>query len=228
MTTRDQFIGTLSRALGRPTLPAAPGYPNYRHSVHTDVMKDSCQEELARAFIDASKATGADVHETTSDALKDSILQTVAQCRPGAIIAANDPLLRDLSPALALATGRTVRLWNAGDSCEENVGFAEKAVIGIATARLALAESATVLFFSYEGCGRSVTLLPESNVYIIPKSLIRPRLTQGMAFVREYKDHLPSSVNFVSGPSATSDIELVRVVGVHGPIRVVHIVVHDL
>jgi L-lactate dehydrogenase complex protein LldG len=70
--------------------------------------------------------------------------------------------------------------------------------------------------------------LPESNVYIIPKSVIRPRLTQGMAFVREYKDHLPSSVNFVSGPSATSDIELVRVVGVHGPVHVVHVVVHDL
>jgi L-lactate dehydrogenase complex protein LldG len=228
MTTRDQFIGTVSRALARSALPAAPGKPSYRHTVHTDTLKDSGQEELARVFIDTSKAIGADIYETTRDALKNSILQAVLQCRPGAILAANDPLLRDISPALALATSRTVRLWDTGDSCEENVRFAEKAAVGIAIARLALAESATVLFFSHEGCGRSVTLLPESNVYIIPKSVIRPRLTQGMAFVREYKDHLPSSVNFVSGPSATSDIELVRVVGVHGPVHVVHVVVHDL
>jgi L-lactate dehydrogenase complex protein LldG len=228
MTARDQFIGTVSRALSRSALPASPGHPNYRHSVHMDALKDSGQEELARVFIHTSKIIGADICETTRDALEDSILQAVAQCGPGAIVAANDPLLRDLSPALALATRRTVRLWDAGHSCAENVRFAEKAAVGIATARLALAESATVLFFSHEDCGRSVTLLPESNIYIIPKSAIRPRLTQGMAFVREYKDHLPSSVNFVSGPSATSDIELVRVVGVHGPVHVVHIVVHDM
>ena len=73
-----------------------------------------------------------------------------------------------------------------------------------------------------------MTLLPESVIYIIPKSVIRPRLTQGMEFLRQHKEHTPSSANFVSGPSATSDIELVRVVGVHGPVHVVHIVVHDL
>jgi L-lactate dehydrogenase complex protein LldG len=228
MTTRDQFIGTVSRALGRSELPAAPGQSSYRHTVHTDTLKDSGQDELARVFIDTSKAVGADICETTRDALKDSILQAVAQCRSGPILAANEPLLKDLGPALALAASRTVRLWDTGNSCKDNVRFAEKAAVGIAIARLALAESATVLFFSHEGCGRSVTLLPESNIYIIPKSVIRPRLTQGMAFVRECKGHLPSSVNFVSGPSATSDIELVRVVGVHGPVHVVHIVVHDM
>jgi L-lactate dehydrogenase complex protein LldG len=228
MTTRKQFIGAVSKALGRSELPAAPVPLAYRHTVHTDVMKDSDQDGLARAFMDCSKEIGVSVLETTKDGLTDTIRQAVERCRPGAVIAAHDPLLQELSPALALATNRAVRLWNAGDSREEMVHLAEEAAVGIAVAKLALAESATVLFFSHEGCGRSLTLLPESNFYIIPKSAIRPRLTQGMSFVRERKDHLPSSVNFVSGPSATSDIELVRVVGVHGPVRVTHIIVHDM
>jgi L-lactate dehydrogenase complex protein LldG len=228
MTGRERFIGAISKALGRSELPAAPAHLTYRHGVHTDVMKDSDQDGLARAFAEYSRVIGADVYETTKDALKDALLQALGKCGPGAIVAANDPLLRELSPDLASAANRTVRLWNTGGSREEQVIFAEKAAVGIAVAKLALAESATVLFFSDENCGRSITLLPESNVYIIPKSVIRPRLTQGMAFVMGHQDHLPSSVYFVSGPSATSDIELVRVVGVHGPIRVAHILVHDM
>lgn len=227
MTIREQFIRAVGKALGRSELPTAPVPLSYCHTVPMGVMKDSDQDELARAFIEYSKVIGADIFETARDALRDTVRQAVDLCGPGAVIAANDPLLRELLPALALATKRTIRFWNEGEPREEKIRFAERAALGIAVAKLALAESATVLFFSNENCGRSVTLLPESNVYIIPKSVIRSRLTQGMAFVREYKDRLPSSVNFVSGPSATSDIELVRVVGVHGPVRVAYIVVHD-
>ena len=131
-------------------------------------------------------------------------------------------------PTKKQGTDRTVDIWNAGGTPQDNIRIAERAAVGIAVAKMALAESATVLVFSHSGCGRSVTLLPESVIYIIPKSVIRPRLTQGMEFLHRNKDYLPSSINFVSGPSATSDIELVRVVGVHGPVKVFHIVVKDL
>ncbi len=168
MTTREQFIGAVGKALGRSELPAAPAPLRYCHTVHMDVMKDSNQDELARAFLEYSKTTGADIYETTRDTLNETVRQAIEQCRPGAIIAANDTMLKELLPGLALKTNRTICLRIERDSREENVRFAEKAAVGIAVAKLALAESATVLFFSHENCGRSVTLLPESNVYIIP------------------------------------------------------------
>jgi L-lactate dehydrogenase complex protein LldG len=228
MTTREQFIGVISKALGRPGPTAAPPRSTYCHTVHTDVMNGWSKDELARAFIEYSKTIGACVFDTIREELNQTIRKAVEECPSGPIILANDILLNELNTAVALGSDRTVRVWNAEDSRENNIGFAQQAAVGIAVAKMALAESATVLLFSHNGCGRSVTLLPESVLYIIPKSVIRPRLTQGMEYLRRNQEHLPSSVNLVSGPSATSDIELVRVVGVHGPVHVVHIVVHDL
>ncbi len=228
MTSREQFIRTISRALGREKPPAVPAPPARRHAVHTEVMKDFNRDDLARAFMEYSRKVGADVFETTRGGLNGAIQNAVEGCGPGPVIMANDPLLKELGTAEALETGRAVQVWNSGGSRESDLHFAEQASVGIAVAEKALAESATVLLFSHKGCGRSVTLLPESVIYVVPKSRICPRLTQGMAYTRQYKENLPSSVNFVSGPSATSDIELVRVVGVHGPSHVIHIVVNDI
>ena len=228
MTARDHFMGRISRALGRAETPATEPRFAWRHSVHTDVMKEWSPDELARVFIEYGETIGIGVYETTREELNDTIRTAVENCRPGPVIVANDPMLSELCTADALEKIRKVRVWKMEDSRENNIRFAEKAAVGIAVAKMALSESATVLLFSHEGCGRSVTLLPESVIYIIPKSRIRPRLTQGMQFLRQNKERLPSSVNFVSGPSATSDIELVRVVGVHGPVHVVHIVVNDM
>jgi L-lactate dehydrogenase complex protein LldG len=191
-------------------------------------MKGWSRDELARVFIEYSRITGAVVFETTKGGLNIAIRDALLKCGSGPVILADDPLLDDLNTATVLETEREVRVWRKTDSREDNIRFAEKAVAGIAVANMALAESATVLLFSQNGCGRSVTLLPKSVIYIIAKSRIRPRLTQGMSYIREYLETLPSSVNFVSGPSATSDIELVRVVGIHGPLNVVHIVVNNL
>jgi L-lactate dehydrogenase complex protein LldG len=228
MTARKPFIGLISQALGRTETPAAPAACPCPHTVHTDVLKGRSRDELARAFIEYSKTIGAGVCETTREGLNGTIRDAVEECASGPVILESNALVRELNMAAALEADRTVRAWNTEDSRENNIRFAERAAVGIAVAKMALAESATVLLFSHKGCGRSVTLLPESVIYIVPKSVIHARLTQGMELLRRIEKPLPSSINFVSGPSATSDIELVRVVGVHGPVHVVHIVVHDM
>lgn len=228
MSARAQFIGRISKALGRRESPATvpPFIP--RHSVERDLMKNCSRDELARLFVENSKTVGIDVTRTTKAELNESIRAAAQEFNPGPVILADHPLFDELDTAAALEPERAVQVWSAGNSREDNIRFAEEASVGIAVAKMALSESATVLLFSHKGCGRSVTLLPESVIYVIAESRIRPRLTQGMEFLRQCKEDLPSSVNFVSGPSATSDIELVRVVGVHGPVRVFHIVVSDM
>ena len=228
MPPRRQFTGSISRALGRAETPATAPVFSWRHRVQKDVMPDLDREDLARLFAERSREMGVVLFETPRERLNETIGISLQEMGDGPVILARDPLLDALDTTAALQRSRETGTWNSGEGSEEAIRFAGKAVAGIAVARLALAESATVLLFSHEGCGRAVTLLPESTVAIIPKSCIRPRLTQGMELLRQCRENLPSSAHFVSGPSATSDIELVRVVGVHGPMRVVHIVVSDL
>ena len=90
------------------------------------------------------------------------------------------------------------------------------AVDGVMTgATLAIAETGTVVLQNVAGQGRrAVTLVPDYHLCVVrvedvvetvPEAMERLQATAGLA------------TTFVSGPSATADIEMTRIKGVHGP-----------
>jgi L-lactate dehydrogenase complex protein LldG len=89
-------------------------------------------------------------------------------------------------------------------------------VDGVMTgATLAIAETGTVVLQNVAGQGRrAVTLVPDYHLCVVrvedvvetvPEAMDRLQATAGLA------------TTFVSGPSATADIEMTRIKGVHGP-----------
>lgn len=90
---------------------------------------------------------------------------------------------------------------------------------------LGIAESGTLVL---DGSGRSgrraLSLVPDSHVCVVEESQVVAGMPDAIAAL-EPAAREGRPLTFVSGPSATSDIELERVEGVHGPRELVVVVV---
>ena len=139
---------------------------------------------------------------------------TVVRCRPDGLAAAVRGLLATASPVLR-APGVPHDWCPAADPDHEGLGAQDldsyAAVLTAST--VACAETGTIALDASPDQGRrAITLIPDLHVCIV-------RAEQVVASVPEMLSRLAGErpITFISGPSATSDIELDRVEGVHGP-----------
>jgi L-lactate dehydrogenase complex protein LldG len=94
----------------------------------------------------------------------------------------------------------------------------------VTTAFCAIAESGTIVLHHSRTAGRrSLTLLPDWHLCILLASQVVETLPEYFARVQQP----PELVTWISGPSATADIEMTRIKGVHGPRHLNVILVRD-
>ncbi|MFT8312468.1 MAG: lactate utilization protein C [Sporolactobacillus sp.] len=225
---RDSFLEKIAGKLNR-TVGEVPEMPIWAHKPQERVYEDYSEDQLTAMMKKACESIHTTVCETNSDGLAEKLKQLIDKYGAGKIVATKDERFEAFGLSNVLENYQAYT-WNYKEG-HQNIDKAAEANIGLSICDVMLAESATAGLFNDKDKARSVSLLPETSIVIVPKSSIVPRLTQAMNLIEnkvENGEDVSSYINFISGPSNSADIEMRLVVGVHGPIKVAYIIVSDL
>jgi len=201
MTARDEVLARIRTALGRSPadeVPAGDQVPRgYRSSagLDTGALISLLTERLHDYGTAVRRCPPAGMPTTVADALAGRGVRRVV-VPPGLELPGLDV------PGVTLL---------ADDDLSPGALDAADGVI--TTAALAIAETGTIVLDGGPGQGRrALSLVPDYHLCLLQADQI-------VGIVPEAMDRLPPGrpCTWISGPSATSDIELDRVQGVHGP-----------
>jgi L-lactate dehydrogenase complex protein LldG len=207
MSSREAMLGRVRAAIEGAEAEAVPrAYRREGGSSSLERVELFC-ERVGEYRAEVVRVASADVARAVTDALGRRGARTIA-VPPG--------LAQDRRPegvAVLEDTGLTPRELDALD--------------GVVTGcTVAIAETGTILLTSDVQEGRrALTLVPDLHVCVIEESQIVELVPEAMDALAALDGAAGRPVTFVSGPSATSDIELSRVEGVHGPRDLVVVVV---
>lgn len=210
MTARDEVLARIGRALS-DTTDAAP--------VPAGLFRD---DSVPRRYRTRADLDPPQLPDLLVERLHD-YGSTVRRAAPGQVLTAVGEALAGrgarrivVPPGLDLAGPAGSPVFPAVDIVVDDglPATALDAVDGVITAAaVAIAETGTIVLDGSDGQGRrALSLVPDYHLCIL-------RADQVVALVPEALARLVPGrpLTWISGPSATSDIELDRVLGVHGP-----------
>ncbi|MBV8338089.1 MAG: lactate utilization protein C [Alphaproteobacteria bacterium] len=218
---REQILATIRRSLKRKRLdPEREGELRARVARHQRNLVPARATALDhRGQIDLLVAMGQEVQATVSRvsslaAIPDAVARYLAgENLPAELVLAPDPGLDQIPwearPLLKIRRGRA----EAEDAVSLTPCFA------------AIAETGTLMLVSGSQTPTTLNFLPDTHIVVVRSEQVVATYEDGWDRLRA-GDGLPRTVNFITGPSRTGDIEQRIEFGAHGPRRL-HIVLVD-
>ncbi len=148
-------------------------------------------------------------------------IETLLQSAEGTKFCADfSPLCRKIFTAYPRLAGR---FENASQQRLNSVDFAGFAV-GLTSADFLVARTGSVLLRSLAAGGRRLSVLPPMHIVIATTAQLLPSLDEALHSV-QFQNADWRYATIITGPSRTSDIEKILVLGAHGPKRLAVILV---
>ncbi|MFH9758237.1 lactate utilization protein C [Streptomyces anulatus] len=203
MSDREQVLDRIRQALGsRPDGEANPVHPVSRTYAHQH--GDRTPAETMALLVQTLEEYKATVHRTIPARAAELVARLVAE-RESAYVVVPPGLPDDL---LKLVGCRIER--ESADLTARRLDTFGSVITGCA---LAIAETGTIVLDAEPDQGsRKLTLVPDHHVCVVYEQQIVGSVPQAIARLSPTRP-----MTWISGPSASSDIELNRVEGVHGP-----------
>jgi L-lactate dehydrogenase complex protein LldG len=150
---------------------------------------------------------------------KNFIVHTVSKLNINSIIRSNEPELNKMDIENALSYVK-ISVWNGTLGRKTMLSRAKEAELGLIVADYAVAYTGSLVVMSSEQKGRSVSLLPNVLMAVVPVERIQNRMGEVLKHIHQVHHQgyqFPAGVHFISGPSRSADIENDLTIGVHGP-----------
>jgi L-lactate dehydrogenase complex protein LldG len=212
MSARESILARIRARQGKDPVPTDAEREAMRSHIqsHPGSPRPRMEWDLVARFRECAVGLASTVDEVESlDAVPAAVARYLkANSLPRAAVCWQELMALDWSGAGIRVEARAAR---------------DTDLVGITGAFCAIAETGTLLTMSGRDTPSTVSLLPETHIAVVRKSRIVRGMEEAWQLMREEVGQPPRTVNFISGPSRTADIEQTVTLGAHGPYRV-HIV----
>jgi L-lactate dehydrogenase complex protein LldG len=232
VTTRAEFLARIRTQMGRTRglfqaeTSMRPARPRERLEVLRRELSEHWRENLER-FQHEFERVGGVLHRVSEAAEAPEVIAAIAAERGMHRVVAwhGDALGLEVAGPLA-ARGFDVTAAPAAEvpaaERQRRRALAAAAELGVTGVDLAIAETGTLVVVSGAGRPRSASLLPACHVAVFDRDVLVASLLQAGLALEAWHEGTPpadrgASINFITGPSRTADIELTLTRGVHGP-----------
>ena len=243
MADRAKFISIVTTGLGRDQIvapsadSATAGFDDaaVAKANADSAMADanSRSTELADQMATMSDTNGWKVHRTSNpEDAADLVAKICEEKNAKSVLRSTHEVLNQIGVDTAVAnTGASLGITqHDGDNSAELVDASKSAAftadIGITGVDYAIAETGTVVLHPRSGLSRLVSLAPPTHIAVLRPGEVLDSLDELFAMERNdfMSGNLAGSMNLISGPSKTADIEGTTVTGIHGPLEV-HLII---
>ena len=201
-TPREQILAEVRRSVARAPRIEAKAAP----------VRPAVEGDLVERFIARLQKAGGTADRVSAPG---DVPRFVAGYLDGSglarrLVASADPILRNAH-------------WPADFSLEHRAANREDraSLTGVFSA---VAETGSLVLLSGPETPTTLNFLPETHIAIVRASQIVRHMEDVWPLVRKQHRQPPRTVNFITGPSRTADVEQTIQVGAHGPRRL-HVLV---